>query len=258
MNDHELALVAAEAGARIVRHRFGSALARIDKGHGDFATDVDLDAERAILDVLRRHRPSDAILAEESGESGAPRCDRRWLVDPLCGTFNYAAGTGPVGVNVALRHGDGVAAAVADPLLGETIWKDGHLTYLRIDQTDRVAVPDATSRLVDLNLDPPFPNGRTFRTVTLLADVAFEARFRPRVVSTSLALAWTASGKRAAYITDGDMRDNVHFSAGIDVCIAAGCIVTNLYGGPLHSGPDGLLAAADGETHATLLEQILR
>lgn len=47
---------------------------------------------------------------------------RQWLVDPLCGTLNYAVGTMLVAVNVALRDG---AAAVADPFSGEVFFTDG-------------------------------------------------------------------------------------------------------------------------------------
>jgi myo-inositol-1(or 4)-monophosphatase len=110
--------------------------------------------------------------------------------------------------------------------------------------------------LVDVNLDPPFPNAPGFRAVRLLADEVFTARFRPRVVSTTLALAWVAAGRRAAYVTDGHLIDSVHFTAGIALCRAAGCTVTGIHGQPLHTGAGGLIAAADCQTHAALLDMI--
>jgi myo-inositol-1(or 4)-monophosphatase len=100
----------------------------------------------------------------------------------------------------------------------------------RADGDDVRLVPSGTSKLVDLNLDPPFPNAPAFRAVTLAADPDFVATFRPRVVSTSMALAWVATGQRAAYITDSDLRDSVHFAAGLALCEAAGCTVTDLRG----------------------------
>jgi myo-inositol-1(or 4)-monophosphatase len=109
-----------------------------------------------------------------------------------------------------------------------------------------------------VNLDPPFPNGRAFRAVELLADEAFAAHFRPRVVSTTLAVAWVAAGRRAAYVTDGHLKDSVHFASGIALCQAAGCVVTGLRGQPVHTGVGGLLVAADQPTHATLLALIDR
>jgi myo-inositol-1(or 4)-monophosphatase len=114
----------------------------------------------------------------------------------------------------------------------------------------------AGSRLVDLNLDPPFPNAPAFRATTLASTPGFLSRFRPRVVSTSLALVWVATGRRAAYVTDGDVRNSVHFAAGLSVCEAAGCAVTDLMGNPWGQGATGLIAAADADTHAALLTLI--
>jgi myo-inositol-1(or 4)-monophosphatase len=124
---------------------------------------------------------------------------------------------------------------------------------MRTGGADVRLVPTGTSKLVDLNLDPPFPNAPAFRAVTLAADEDFIANFRPRVVSTSMALAWVATGQRAAYITDSDLRDSVHFAAGLALCEAAGCAITDLRGRAWGGGATGLIAAADSETHAALL-----
>ena len=256
--DRDVAIAAALAGAAVARSRYGASLARVEKDRGDFATAADLEAERAILDVLRSARPHDAVDGEESGRTG-PAADRLWLVDPLCGTLNYAAQTPLVAVNVALRDGDGItAAASADPFARELFWTEGAHAYVRRDGVDERLRPSADSHLVDVNLDPPFPNGRAFRAVELLADEDFAARFRPRVVSTTLAVAWVAAGRRAAYVTDGHLKDSVHFAAGIALCQAAGCVVTGLRGQPVHTGVGGLLVAADQPTHATLLALIDR
>ena len=99
MNDFEVAIEVAEAGAAVVRHRFGTTLQRLDKGGGDFATNADVETEHAMLAVLRRERPGDAILGEESGRSGASQGVRTWLIDPLCGTLNYAVRMRVVAVN---------------------------------------------------------------------------------------------------------------------------------------------------------------
>ncbi|MEU6204407.1 inositol monophosphatase family protein [Micromonospora musae] len=254
IGDRDLAIAAAQAGAAVVRAKYGASLARVDKSGGDFATAADLEAERVIIEVLRAARPEDAVTGEESGRTGADDAERRWLVDPLCGTLNYAVRTMLVAVNVALRTRLGVTvAASADPFTGEVFWTDGTAAYARRDGVDERLTPSAESRLVDVNLDPPFPNEPAFRAVRLLADPEFVAWFRPRVVSTTLAVAWVAAGRRAAYVTDGRLDDSVHFAAGIALCQAAGCVVTDLRGQPLHGGVGGLVVAADRETHTALL-----
>ena len=72
----------------------------------------------------------------------------------------------------------------------------------------------------------------------------------------TLAVAWVAAGRRAAYVTDGRVHDSVHFAAGMALCRAAGCVVTGLDGRPPHTGAGGLVVAADQETHAALLDLI--
>ncbi|GIE98234.1 inositol monophosphatase family protein [Paractinoplanes rishiriensis] len=254
ITDGELAIAAAEAGAVVVRERFGESLARVDKGDGDFATAADIEAEAAILAVLGAARPDDYVIGEESGRSGTGASGRTWLVDPLCGTLNFAARTSLVSVNVALK--DGSAAAIADPFAGEVFWTAGAGAFVRRAGTDEKLTPEVGSRLVDVNLDPPFPNDPQFRAVALLADREFVATYRPRVVSTALAVAWTAAGRRAAYLSDGHQTYTVHSAAGIALCRAAGCVVTNLQGHELHSGVGGILVAADPDTHADLLRLI--
>ncbi|WP_418060628.1 inositol monophosphatase family protein [Pimelobacter simplex] len=241
-DDARVARAAAEAGAAVVRARYGGTLVRHAKDGLDFATDADLAAERAILDVLARERPGDLVVGEELGATGDRDASRRWLVDPLCGTLNFAATTPLVAVNVALQvDGRTTAAAVVDPIARQT-WS-----------TDDPPTPSSASGLVDVNADGPLDG--TFAGAQVIADPAFRRAFGPRVLSTTLALAWVSDGRRAGYVTDGApgaLHDSVHFAAGIAVCRAAGCVVTDLHGGAVETGR-GLLAAADEPTHTALL-----
>ena len=254
-DDAAVAIAGARAGADVVRNMYGQRLSRIDKGAGDFATAADVEAEKTILGVVRAARPDDAVLGEEGGQQGAAGAVRQWLVDPLCGTLNYTVGNMLVAVNVALRDG---AAAVADPFSGEVFFTDGESAWVRHDGADdELLTPTPATRLVDVNLDPPFPSAPGFRSVDLLAHPGFIERFRPRVVSTTLALAWVAAGKRAAYVTDGgDLSGSVHFAAGIALCRAAGCVVTGIDGAPIGEAGRGLVVAADDETHGLLMSMM--
>ncbi|MFE4663720.1 inositol monophosphatase family protein [Streptomyces sp. NPDC056716] len=254
LDDAGVAIAAAGAGAEVVRALCGQRLARVDKGAGDFATAADVAAEEAILGVIRAARPEDAVLGEEGGQQGVAGAAHQWLVDPLCGTLNYAADTMLVAVNVALRGG---AAAVADPFSGEIFFTGGEGAWVRNGGADVELAPRPATRLVDVNLDPPFPSAPMFRAVDLLAHPQFVERFRPRVVSTTLALAWVAAGRRAAYVTDGgDLSGSVHFAAGIALCRAAGCVVTGIDGRPIGPSGRGLVVPADGGTHRLLMSLI--
>jgi myo-inositol-1(or 4)-monophosphatase len=84
----------------------------------DPVTEADLNAERAIREVLGRRRPADAILGEEGGETGDG--ELRWVVDPLDGTVNYLYGWPTFAVSIAVEDADGgIAAVVLDPVRDE-------------------------------------------------------------------------------------------------------------------------------------------
>ena len=245
--DAEIALLAAEAGARVIRRLYQQPLPRYAKSATDFATRADLDSEHAIRAVIRDARSDDSFVGEEGGaESGTT--ERCWLVDPLCGTLNYAAGTPLAAINVALSDRNRVTAAVsADPIADEYFWTDGRNAWRRHAGADSKLAPSAASRLVDINCD----GTGDFLGPQLVADADLRATYGPRVLSSTLALGWVAAGRRAGYVTDGKLEGSVHFAAGIAICKAAGCVVTDLAGSDLYTGR-GLIAAADRETHQDL------
>ncbi len=109
LSDAEVAIAAASAGAAEVRARYGQPVERFAKQGTDFATSADLASEAAIRAVVTAHRPEDAMIGEEDGRSGPDDAAREWLVDPLCGTRNFAATTPLVAVNVALEAEYGLA-----------------------------------------------------------------------------------------------------------------------------------------------------
>lgn len=251
VSDAELAVDAVRAGLDVVQEMSGRQLDRVHKGATDFATAADIEAERAIRAVLRRGRPDDAITGEELGGSGGTG-SRVWLVDPLCGTRNFASGAGDFCTNVALSvAGDLTVSAVGDPRRDLIYWTDGDTAAARGRSGDTPLRPGARNRIIELNADEPWD----VVTSTLLADRGVREWMTPRVSATTLALAWVAAGHRAAYVNDGDLRGNVHFAAGIALCRGAGCVVTDLWGNDIGSGR-GLVIAADDELHRELRHHI--
>ncbi|MFF0575543.1 inositol monophosphatase family protein [Streptosporangium saharense] len=104
-DDAEVAAAAAWAGADVVRGLYGRRLARVDKGGGDFATTADVEAERAILGVLRAARPGDAVLGEEGGQRGAVCRAAGCVVTGIDGAPIGQAGRGLVVAADAETHG---------------------------------------------------------------------------------------------------------------------------------------------------------
>jgi len=73
-----------------------------EKAANDFVSDVDREAEQAIIRTLRDAYPTHAILAEESGASG--QSEYQWIIDPLDGTTNFLHGFPQYAVSIALLH----------------------------------------------------------------------------------------------------------------------------------------------------------
>ncbi|GGS21071.1 inositol monophosphatase family protein [Actinokineospora fastidiosa] len=108
--------------AAVAEAAAGRAAALLTALRADNPPDVgalaDAEANAAILGMLADLRPRDAVLSEESPDDPArPQADRVWIIDPLDGTREYAAGVPEWAVHVALwERGAGItAAAVALP-----------------------------------------------------------------------------------------------------------------------------------------------
>lgn len=132
MNDHrtarinvrtmlEQAMEMALKAARIQRKYFRRADLDIRTKHGeaDIVTRADRESEQAITDAIRRHYPSHGILAEESGDNSG-NAEWVWVIDPLDGTTNYAAGLPLFAVSIGIRYrGETVCGVVYAPYLDE-------------------------------------------------------------------------------------------------------------------------------------------
>ncbi len=118
----EYADVAAEAVERAGNYldeRFATGEIDADFGAGDVKTRADRAAERRVVETIRSAFPEHAIVAEESGEHPG-RADRRWVVDALDGTNNFAAGIPTFGAAATLIDEAGpLVTAVSVPVTGD-------------------------------------------------------------------------------------------------------------------------------------------
>jgi myo-inositol-1(or 4)-monophosphatase len=86
----------------------------------DLVSDADRAAEELILELIRRRRPRDGILAEEGGDERS-ESGLRWVVDPLDGTINFLFRLPDWCVSIAVEDEDGTRVAVThNPNRGET------------------------------------------------------------------------------------------------------------------------------------------
>jgi histidinol-phosphatase len=121
--DLELALELADAADAISLPGFRSGLVVETKPDLTPVTEADRGVEAELRRLLAGERPGDAILGEEEGTSGGG--PRRWILDPIDGTRNYARGV-PVWATLLALEDDGVVrlGVVSAPALDRRWWAE--------------------------------------------------------------------------------------------------------------------------------------
>ena len=167
------------------------------KSHSDFVSEVDSNAEEAIIKVLLEAYPKHSILAEESGAT----CDQdepeyQWIIDPLDGTTNFLHGFPQYSVSIALKHrGVLTQAVVYDPTGNELFTASrGRGAYLN-DHRLRVSKRNQFSECL-LGTGIPFRELTHMDTyLSMLKDIIPRVAGIRRPGSAALDLAYVAAGR---------------------------------------------------------------
>jgi myo-inositol-1(or 4)-monophosphatase len=225
-----------------------------EKAPNDIVTATDVLVQNAIEQVLRDHEPDITFVGEEGASTLVHYPARVWLVDPICGTPNYAAALPLFCTNIALvEDGRVVTGCVADGGTGEICVAErgrgawlvggGGLQRLR-----------AQASYGMLSVDPLDSRGSegVADFATSFAIAAMEKhRFDVRAVGSTIALLYVATGRLvgAVYRSEGAA---LHVAAGALLAQEAGARVTD------HSGADwtiespSLVVGATTQVHADL------
>jgi histidinol-phosphatase len=121
-DDLRFAHVLADAADDITTKRFRALDLRVEtKPDLTPVSDADRATEDSLRNILRRSRPRDAVLGEESGQTGTG--PRRWVLDPIDATKNYVRGVPVWATLIGLMDGDTVVVGVVTaPALGRRWW----------------------------------------------------------------------------------------------------------------------------------------
>ena len=114
--------------ARRAGNLIASAVEQVDrleiteKASNDFVTQVDRQAEEAIISVIRDAYPDHSILGEEGGELEGKKdgVNYQWVIDSLDGTTNFLHGFPQFAVSIGVRYkGRLEHAVIYDPMRQE-------------------------------------------------------------------------------------------------------------------------------------------
>lgn len=150
------AVEAALLAGKILKTGFGSSfqISCKEEGRHNLVTEYDHASEKMLLHFFQKHFPQDTILSEESGLKSSSS-QRRWIVDPLDGTVNFAHGIPFFSVSIALQEEDKTLTGVVYQPITEELFvaEKGKGSYLN---EEKLQVSSNTS-LAESFLSTGFP-----------------------------------------------------------------------------------------------------
>jgi myo-inositol-1(or 4)-monophosphatase len=231
-------------------HRADSA---VQKKGNDFATEVDLAIERQVVEALTT-KTGIEVHGEEFGGADVDS-PLVWVLDPIDGTFNYAAGSPMAAILLGLlRNGEPVAGLTWVPFTGErfTAVVGKPLRSRGIEQP-QLAVATLAESIVGVSTFNVESRGRVpgrYR-LAVIEDLSRSCSRMRMHGATGIDLAYTAAG-----ILGGAISFGAHVwdhAAGVALVQAAGGIVTDLDGSAWTTKSRSAVVGAPG-VHSELLE----
>ena len=215
-----LAIAAVRAGAHDVTVKSGR----------DLVTATDVAVEDAVRDLLAGDRGLPVVGEERGGDAPADG-SAYWVLDPICGTRNFASGTPLYCVNLALVEGGQVtASAVGDPSTGEILVAErGRGAWAFGGDTCRRLAASAESRTIVVE-DGKSAGARREHAARFTADAIRADRWDFRSLGTTLALPYVAAGRVSAYVVF--VVTSTHTAAGSLLVAEAGGTVSDIDGRP--------------------------
>ncbi|MCA1685152.1 MAG: inositol monophosphatase [Planctomycetia bacterium] len=108
---------AARAGGEVAARYFHDGVTMRSKSTSNLVSDADIDAERAIVGVIRQAFPDHEVLGEEEIPHGDAGAEHLWVIDPIDGTNNFAHSIPQFAVSVAYyRAGVAQCGVVLNPV----------------------------------------------------------------------------------------------------------------------------------------------
>jgi myo-inositol-1(or 4)-monophosphatase len=216
----------------------------------DPVTRADREAEAAIRDVLGQLRPQDAVMGEEMGTTGGTS-GLTWVLDPIDGTRGYVSGTPTWGTLISVRDSAGPILGLIDqPYIGERFVGGPGVAELQNGAGVQPLGVRPAAELSESILFTTFPEVGSAHEGNGFQQLSAKTRLT-RYGMDCYAYALLAAGQIDLVVEAGLHAYDIQ--APIAVISAAGGIVTDWQGDPVHEG-GRVLAAASEALHRAALE----
>jgi myo-inositol-1(or 4)-monophosphatase len=253
MTDLSLALKvarkAANAASEVILKKFGdSSNARVKGEAQGLVTDTDLEAEKAIFEILTKETDYN-ILSEESGllnETGGPK----WVVDPLDGTTNFARGVPLFVTSIGLMEGNEfIVGVIKEPVSGNEYYATkGGGAFCNDKKIELPKFQEDFMPAIFLNHGYAEYDRNRFKKMVEQTAVSHNIL---KLGTTALELCYVATGSMDAFICSGDAVWD--FAGGAVIATEAGCNFTD-WKGNAWDGKGNQLLFARPEVHRKLVD----
>lgn len=218
----------------------------------DLVTGRDVAVEDAIRGMVVDALGFSVVGEERGGEAAADGAPY-WLIDPICGTRNFASGIPLFCVNLALVEGDAITVAVVgDPSTGEMNVAERSRGAWVLKNGARSPLTPSDASLTIVVEDGKSKGRRRQRAAQFTAAAIRADRWDFRSLGTTLALPYLAAGRISAYAVF--WVSALHAGPGSLLVSEAGGVVSDIDGRPWTIRSDSLLASATAGLHKELLD----
>ncbi|WP_199611076.1 inositol-1-monophosphatase [Flocculibacter collagenilyticus] len=213
------------------------------KGANDLVTNIDKEAEQAIIATIQKSYPDHCFVGEEFGVITGENSDYQWIIDPLDGTTNFIKGIPHFAVSIALKvKGKLDQAVIYDPIRGELFTASkgagAQLNGYRIRSSKAKELKGTV-----LATGFPFKQKHQMDAYMNIFQALFvhTADIR-RAGSAALDLAYVAAGRHDGFWEMGLKPWDI--AAGQLICQEAGVLVTDFAGGNNYENSGNIVAGS--------------
>jgi myo-inositol-1(or 4)-monophosphatase len=254
----ETAIRAAREAGKIVKENHGKVREKKVKGGNwhEVVTNVDMESNRKILEILKSKYPEHNIISEETKQkkTDSPYC---WYIDPIDGTTNYTLNLFFSSVCVGLTNeGKILLGVVYNPLTGEMFvgekGKGATLNGKPIKPSD-----NSDLKATVVNYCHPNTPEETRKIEKLFFELKTKSRDMRRLGSAGLDMCYVACGRNDVNFHTNTTLTPWDFVAGVAIAREAGATVTDWENRPWALESKTLLAT-NGKLHQEMLDILTR
>ena len=226
------------------------------KSDSSTVTSTDKEFDHLITQVIAHNLPNDIIISEEvdTNHHDTTNSGRVWIIDPICGTENFAKGIPLYCTNIALYQNNQPEFSIVIDYLKQTYyWTSFDHPHI-FNRSQVIKLPKLPNKTIDIDNGyvPLTGSDLELQSLGKIISHLINAKWTTNELGTSLAFTYTALNLFSAFICPkAHMWD---FAAANAFIKKSGGVTTNFKGEPWNLQHSSIIASNDPNTHQQLLE----